>query len=128
MARMTKATSKAATSLSHSKVSQPQCQAEPGVCFPCAQSYCKGCTAKQHANWRTARPERAPSVASKLCGGCKQQKTASEFYADRKRSDGLQCQCKACTSQHHKNWRDARRRSKRSILPRLLTLAIPSYL
>jgi len=66
-------------------------------------------------------------VALKLCGGCKQQKPAAEFYADRKRSDGLQCQCKACTSQHHKNWRDARRRSECSNIPQPSNLTIPSY-
>lgn len=49
-------------------------------------------------------------MTRKFCGGCKQEKPASEFHADRKRTDGLQCQCKACTAQQHKKWRDGRRR------------------
>ena len=66
--------------------------------------------ARLHTNWRNKRPEvTAPAVSSKICGGCKKEKPASEFYADRKRKDGLQCQCKACTAQHHERWRAKKR-------------------
>lgn len=74
------------------------------------QSHCKECMARLHTNWRKKRPEvMAPAVESKVCGGCNKEKPASEFYADRKRRDGLQCQCKACTSQHHERWRAKKR-------------------
>ena len=43
------------------------------------------------------------------CGRCKQEKPADDFYADRKRRDGLQCQCKMCTARHHDRWRQRRR-------------------
>ena len=77
-------------------------------CF--LQSHCKECMARLHTNWRNKRPEvTAPAVSSKVCGGCKKEKPASEFYADRKRKDGLQCQCKACTAQHHERWRAKKR-------------------
>ena len=76
----------------------------------CLQSHCKECMARLHTNWRKKRPEvMAPAVESKVCGGCNKEKPASEFYADRKRRDGLQCQCKACTSQHHERWRAKKR-------------------
>ena len=66
--------------------------------------------ARLHTNWRKKRPEvMAPAVESKVCGGCNKEKPASEFYADRKRKDGLQCQCKICTSQHHERWRAKKR-------------------
>jgi hypothetical protein len=66
--------------------------------------------ARLHTNWRNKRPEvTAPAVSSKVCGGCKKEKPASEFYADRKRKDGLQCQCKSCTAQHHERWRAKKR-------------------
>ncbi|BDA42149.1 hypothetical protein COCOBI_03-0340 [Coccomyxa sp. Obi] len=78
-------------------------------------TYCKACAKKLHATWRASRPGVAPCVASKNCGGCKQTKPASEFHADRKRTDGLQTQCKDCTSALHKRWRDERRREDRPV-------------
>jgi hypothetical protein len=69
--------------------------------------------AKLHANWRSSRPVVSkPAVTSKVCGGCKQEKPASDFYADRKRKDGLQCQCKSCTAQSHERWRAKKRQGE----------------
>lgn len=82
------------------------------------QAYCKPCCQKLHTTWRDSRPAVAPCVARKFCGGCKLEKAASEFHKDRKRTDGLQCQCKACTTLLHKKWRDERKRG--GCLPSLL--------
>ncbi|EIE20639.1 hypothetical protein COCSUDRAFT_57208 [Coccomyxa subellipsoidea C-169] len=82
------------------------------------QAYCKPCCQKLHTTWRDSRPAVAPCVTRKFCGGCKLEKAASEFHKDRKRTDGLQCQCKACTTLLHKKWRDERKRADRPVAER----------
>ena len=63
---------------------------------------------KARIAWKTVQTGRRTTFLCG-CGRCKQEKPADDFYADRKRRDGLQCQCKSCTARHHDRWRQRRR-------------------
>ena len=54
------------------------------------------------------RPREVISIAKsivsglKLCGGCKQEKSISEFRLNRSSQDGFQDRCKKCQNKHHR--------------------------
>ena len=46
-----------------------------------------------------------PNQSHYECGGCNQSKPASEFYVNRKRSNGLQAYCKTCCKEKNAEFR-----------------------
>ncbi|CAL8464099.1 g3634 [Coccomyxa elongata] len=62
--------------------------------------YCKACHARATAARVAARgPVKEPTVQSKQCSKCHEQKPAAEFHRDCNKPDGLRGRCRACEAQ-----------------------------
>lgn len=71
---------------------------------------CKSCEKARQANAyreRLKRPHIATPTATKTCRDCRQDKAASEFFANRRNRDGLGSYCKPCNSARADGWRKA---------------------
>jgi hypothetical protein len=60
-------------------------------------SFCRSCFAELNA-WRLVGTGTEPKSATERCFLCEEEKPASSFYPDRRKSNGLLSYCKSCTS------------------------------
>ncbi|BDA49224.1 hypothetical protein COCOBI_13-3340 [Coccomyxa sp. Obi] len=75
--------------------------------------YCKACHARATAARVAARgPVKEPTVESKQCSKCHEQKPAAEFHRDCNKPDGLRGRCRNCEAQAGQ----VRRRSRHKTL------------
>lgn len=68
-------------------------------------SWCKSCV-NEHGRHRSAtlNYEVDPALRDKRCGKCKVVKPVGEFQRNRRNSDGLQANCRACMKEINRDW------------------------
>lgn len=71
------------------------------------QAYCKPCT--RSANQASEAKNRSRPVieipTTKVCKRCDQTKSASDFFKDSRRPDGLYASCKSCHTERTTSWK-----------------------
>ena len=55
------------------------------------------------------------SVPSKVCSQCNQNKLLTDYNKDKRKSDGLRCNCKSCQSNTSKLYRDKNKNVNKQI-------------